>query len=128
VSIHKEISFEGEICQQLSAHGWLYDPTDAARYDRSRALYPPDVVAWVQETQPKAWDALQKTHGASAENVLLDRIRQQLNQIGTLDVLRWPVSRASFNICISLATRGICCRQPCRRRKHVYRTGQEGTC
>ena len=29
---------------------------DAAKYDRTRALFPEDVFAWVQATQPKAWE------------------------------------------------------------------------
>ena len=48
MSLHKEISFESEICQHLSAHGWLYAEGDAAGYDRTRALFPADVLAWVQ--------------------------------------------------------------------------------
>ena len=32
MSLHKEISFETEICQHLAAHGWLYTEGDAAGY------------------------------------------------------------------------------------------------
>ena len=91
MTLHKEISFEGEICAWLSAHGWLYAEGDAARYDRARALFPPDLIAWVRETQPDAWEALAKTHGAATEAVILDRVRQQMNGRGTLDVLRHGV-------------------------------------
>ena len=52
MSLHKEISFESEICQHLSDHGWLHAEGDAAAYDRARALFPADVLAWVQATQP----------------------------------------------------------------------------
>lgn len=88
MSLHKEISFETEICEHLSQHGWLYAKDDAASYDRARAVFPPDVVAWVQETQPKAWETLVKNHGPKAEETLLNRLRDQMNQRGTLDVLR----------------------------------------
>ncbi len=81
--LHKEVNFEIEICEHLSARGWLYDPGDAAHYDRARALFPSDVVAWVQATQPKAWEALQKNHGSQAESVLLDRLRASIDQRGT---------------------------------------------
>jgi type I restriction enzyme, R subunit len=94
-SVHKEIAFEDDICAHLAGHGWLYAPGDAEHYDRARALFPPDLIAWVQETQPMAWEALTKTHGASvesgAETVLLDRVRKQLDARGTLDVLRHGV-------------------------------------
>ena len=32
MSLHKEISFESEICQHLSDDGWLYADADAAAY------------------------------------------------------------------------------------------------
>ena len=48
MSLHKEISFENEICQHLSQTGWMYTEGDAAGYDRARALFPADVLAWVQ--------------------------------------------------------------------------------
>jgi type I restriction enzyme R subunit len=91
MSLHKEIEFENDICAHLSANGWLYDADDAKAYDRARALFPADILAWVQLTQPNAWDALTKNHGAAAEAVLLDRIRKQLDDRGTLDVIRFGV-------------------------------------
>jgi primosomal protein N' len=42
----------------------------------------------VQATQPKAWDTLTKNHGAQAGETLLARLRDQIDQRGTLDVLR----------------------------------------
>jgi type I restriction enzyme R subunit len=44
----------------------LYDEDDAAKYDRARASFPEDALARVQDTQPKAWDAIAKNHGAHA--------------------------------------------------------------
>jgi type I restriction enzyme R subunit len=88
VSLHKEISFESELCDHLGAHGWHYADGDAAHYHRARALFPADVVAWVQTTQPQAWSALVKNHGNKAADTLLDRLRAQMDQRGTLDVLR----------------------------------------
>jgi type I restriction enzyme R subunit len=88
MSLHKEISFETEICAHLAAYGWLYAEGDAAAYDRARALFPADVLAWVQATQPQTWQTLVKNHGAAAGETLLARLRDQLDQRGTLDVLR----------------------------------------
>ncbi len=88
MSLHKEISFENDICAHLASRGWLHEEEDAARYDRARSLFPEDVVAWVQGTQRQAWDTLVKNHGDKARNTLLDRLRDQLDQRGTLDVLR----------------------------------------
>jgi type I restriction enzyme, R subunit len=88
MSLHKEINLEIEVCGHLAAHGWLYADGDAANYDRALAVFPADVLVWVQEAQPKAWDVLTKNHGTQAVDVLLARLREQLNTRGTLDVLR----------------------------------------
>jgi type I restriction enzyme R subunit len=103
MSLHKEISFEDEICDYLAANGWFYVEGDAALYDRTRALFPSDLIAWVQATQPKAWDALVKNHGASAQTMLLDRIRKQFDDRGTLDVLRHGVELIGLRHPIALA-------------------------
>ena len=103
MSLHKEISFEDEICGYLAAKGWLYVEGDAALYDRARALFPPDLIAWVQATQLKAWETLVKNHGPGAEAMLLDRIRKQLDDRGTLDVLRHGVELIGLRHPIALA-------------------------
>jgi len=103
VSLHKEISFETEICAHLAAHGWLYAEGDAAAYDRARALFPADVLAWVQATQPKAWETLTKNHGGKAGETLLSRLRDQLDQRGTLDVLRHGIELLGLKQPLKLA-------------------------
>ena len=88
MSLHKEQRFEQEICEHLAAHGWLYQVDDAQNYSRETALYLPDVLAWIEESQPEAWSGLEKTHGGNAPKVLAERLRKNLNDRGTLDVLR----------------------------------------
>jgi type I restriction enzyme, R subunit len=103
MSLHKEISFESEICQHLADNGWLYAEGDATDYDRARALFPADVLAWAQATQPKAWETLTKNHGAQAAETLLGRLRDQLGQRGTLDVLRHGLELLGLNKPLKLA-------------------------
>ena len=103
MSTYKEIHFELEICQYLAEHGWLYAEGDAANYDRARALFPADVLAWVQETQPKAWETLTKNHGAKAGETLLTRLRDQLDTRGTLDVLRHGIELLGLKAPLMLA-------------------------
>ena len=67
MTLHKEVNFETEICEHLGANGWLYADGDSANYDRQRALFPADVLAWVPATQPKAWETLVKNHGELTE-------------------------------------------------------------
>lgn len=103
MSLHKELRFETDICEHLAAHGWLYAEGDAAAYDRAQALFPADVLAWVQETQPKAWEVLSKNHGAKAEETLLGRLRDQIDQRGTLDVLRHGIELLGLKQPLKLA-------------------------
>ena len=88
MSLHTEINLEVEICEHLAAHGWHYTPGDAAKYDRTLALYPDDLLAWVQTSQPKAWQALVKLHGEHAARSLSERVRTVIEQAGTIDALR----------------------------------------
>ena len=87
-TLHQEHHFESAICEHLGRHGWLYAEGDAALYDRHSALFLPDLLAWVEATQPESWQALAKTHGASLPKVLAERVRKCLNEHGTLEVLR----------------------------------------
>ncbi len=103
MNLYKEINFENEVCEYLSDHGWLYVEHDAENYDKARALFPADVLAWVEATQPKAWEALTKNHGAQAGGTLLARLRDQLDQRGTLDVLRHGIELLGLKQPLKLA-------------------------
>lgn len=89
-AIHTEKAFENDICDALAASGWLYaGEEDHQRYDRDYNLYPSDLIAWVQDTQPKAWATLTKSNGAKATQVVTDRLRKALDASGALHVLRY---------------------------------------
>lgn len=104
MSKHKEIGFEDVICDHLAANGWLYGAPnsdgDASGYDRARALFPADVAAWFEATQPKPWAEAKGRHGEAA---ILDRIRKQLDARGTLDVLRSGVDIVGLRTPLTLA-------------------------
>ena len=103
MSLHKEIHFEAEIAEHLGAHGWHYAEGDAAGYDRSRAIFPADLLAWIQESQPDAWEVLQKNHGSNATETLLNRLRAQLDQRGSLEVLRQGIELLGLKKPLQLA-------------------------
>lgn len=88
MSPHKELAFEDCICAHLAAHGWLYEPDAATRYDRIHAMFPEDLAAWLQHTQPEAWNSLQKTYGPAVATTLAGRLRTALDKQGTLPLLR----------------------------------------
>ena len=101
-SLHQEHYFEAEICQQLGANDWLYAEGDAAQYDRANAFYLPDLMAWIEETQPDTWERLTKTHGPATTERLSERVRKSLNERGTLDVLRRGVEMLGLKEPLSL--------------------------
>lgn len=88
MSLHREIKLEEEICERLAANGWIYEPDSADRYDRALALFPEDVSAWVEATQPKAWEAIKANQGAKAGKVLAERLRKALDAQGLMEILR----------------------------------------
>lgn len=100
MAIQHEDAFEVELCGYLAAHGWEYSPDDT-RYDRGRALFPGDVFAWLEATQPEQLEKLVKPGASEASRdqgrrQILDRIvaaasTDPMNGGGTLNVLKAPV-------------------------------------
>src|SRR6218665_2890136 len=83
MGIQHEIAFEDEICAHLAANGWLYS-ANSDGYDKGRALFPEDVFAWLQETQPEEWAKVVKPTATPAEqeqarSQLLDRLVKTLD-------------------------------------------------
>lgn len=101
-NLHQEHYFEAEICQSLATNGWLYAEGDAAHYDRTHALFMPDLLAWIEATQPDTWQRLSKTHGPALHERLAERVRKSLNERGTLDVLRRGVEMLGLKEPLSL--------------------------
>jgi len=91
MTLHTEINLENEICDHLAAHGWLYEKDAASVYDRPAALFPPDLFDWISATQPEAWESINKSQGSEAKAHILARVRKQLDERGTLEVLRHGV-------------------------------------
>lgn len=102
MNLHQEHHFEREICEHLAANGWLYADGDAAHYDRSTALFLPDLLAWIEATQPESWQSLTKTHGPQAAQRFAERLRKNLDERGTLDVLRRGVEMVGLKQPLSL--------------------------
>ena len=86
--IHHECELERYIVSQLAASGWLVGKS--SNYDQSRALYPEDIMGWLQDSQPDALDKLKRLHGTAAETSILDRLVKVLDSKdgGTINVLR----------------------------------------
>jgi type I restriction enzyme R subunit len=86
---YNEKAFETAIeLHLLGAGGYAKGDRDA--YDPARTLFPADVIAFVQATQPKEWAYMEKLQGAKAADILLDDLARALNSEheGCLKVLR----------------------------------------
>ena len=91
---HQEKHFENYIVGKLQGQGWDVGHTD--NYDTERALYPQDLAAWLQTSQPKVWEKLVKDHGDRALEHLMNQIVKALEdpKKGTMHVLRRGISIA----------------------------------
>ena len=94
---HQEKHFEHYIVSRLVAQGWKLGET--SQYDTERALYPEDLVAWLEASgQGNKWAKLiELNHGnaGKAREVLMDRLANALSglpnkqiEYGTIHVLR----------------------------------------
>lgn len=93
-----ELNFQNDVIAEMIAGGWQRG--EAAKYDRARALYPEDVIGFVQETQPEQWEKFCTLYPSDPEEKFLERVAEQLNKadpnaanqmirtFGTLGVLR----------------------------------------
>ncbi len=93
-----EIIFQNDMIQQLLANGWLLGK--AVGYNRDLALYPEDVLGFVQDTQDAQWQKFKALYPTDTEQKFLERVATQLNKadpnaankemrtFGTLGVLR----------------------------------------
>jgi type I restriction enzyme R subunit len=82
----KEAQFQQDIITAMIAQGWLTGP--ASGYDRRTALYTEDFLGYFKEAWPERWDKFAKANPNKPEEVLVQKLVRELEQDGTLDVLR----------------------------------------
>lgn len=82
----KEARFQQDIIHALSAQGWLVGSVGG--YDRLTALYTEDALGYFKEAWPERWDKFAKANPNNPDDVLVQKLVRELEQSGTLDVLR----------------------------------------
>ncbi|MFB4203228.1 type I restriction endonuclease subunit R [Arhodomonas sp. KWT2] len=85
--MHQEIYFEQAMEQSLTEHGG-YEQGAPQGFDPARALFPDEVIAFIQASQPQRWQSLVKLHGDQAGEVLLSALFKELASKNALHVLR----------------------------------------
>ena len=90
MAVHTEIRFEEAIERCLLSKVGGYAKGDAKAFDARLALFPEDVIAFIQATQEPAWKAIASYHGANARAAVLDDLARALSSpaMGLLHVLR----------------------------------------
>ncbi len=109
MSITKESAFEANIEAHLLEHGW--HRLSPAAYDRNAGVFGDEVIAFVQASQPKAWQQLVTRHGGetTAKEKFLKVVVDALDHRGTISVLRSPVkdSGVSVRLCYFKPASGL---------------------
>ncbi len=82
-----ETAFESAIEQGLVAAGG-YRKRYATDYDEALALFPDDVIGFIQDSQPKRWEQLETLLADKTHATVLDSLAKELATKGTLHVLR----------------------------------------
>ncbi len=84
---HSELAFEIAIEAGLIGSGG-YQKRSPAAYDEALALFPDDVIGFLQDTQGPKWAQLEALLGAKTPATVLDNLAKELEVKGTLNVLR----------------------------------------
>lgn len=84
---HTEHAFEVAIEAGLLASGG-YQKRAPADFDEALALFPPDVLGFIQDSQPTRWEQLQVLLGPRTDATVLDALVKELETKGSLHVLR----------------------------------------
>ncbi len=82
-----EKAFEDAIVSHLS-NGAGYQVGNSATFSQELALDKTVLYQFIQASQPKAWKKLSEIHGLTVESKFIQRLYQELEFRGMLDVLR----------------------------------------
>ncbi len=83
---YKEQDFEEHIEEYLLKSD--YQKRYSENFNKDLCLIPDEVVQFIQSSQPKEYEKLQKQYGADTSDKLCYRIAKEISQKGTLQILR----------------------------------------
>ncbi len=83
---YDEAAFEDEIVAALLSRGYTRVPSDG--FDAERGIFPDEVVSFVQETQPEAWQKVVTAYKGNARERFLQELTSALERQGTLELIR----------------------------------------
>ena len=83
---YREVNFEEHIEAHLNQS--CYQSRQSALYDRNLCLISDETLQFIRDTQPDAYQRLERQYGEETPVKLLDRVSKQIERRGVLDVLR----------------------------------------
>jgi len=81
-----EKAFEAYIQETMAARGWISGSTQS--WDKGKALFPGQVIAFIKDTQAGLWAQMEKLHGRELTGKLIEALVKERNAKGTLHILR----------------------------------------
>ena len=101
MSVHTEEAFESSIESHLLADGWA--KLASSGYDRDLGLFPDELLSFIEDSQPKAWQQLVTRLGGEgiARSKVPQHVAAQIDHRGTISVLRDAVklNGVTFHTC-----------------------------
>jgi len=85
--IHTELTFEEAIESSLLENGG-YISGNPRDFDEKLGIFPSHVIDFVKNSQPKEWHKISNLHKSNVEERVIQRLLQELESRGTLDVIR----------------------------------------
>lgn len=82
-----ERAFETYVEEILATTG-NWKPGDITAWDKERAIFPAQIIAFIQDTQPKLWEQMRALHGTGLESLIVVGLVKELEIKGSLHVLR----------------------------------------
>lgn len=82
-----ERAFEVHVEEMLLGEGGWRSGTNS-EWDVERALFPAQVVAFLETTQPKLWAEMRALHGTTLDTLVVKALAKELDVKGMLHVLR----------------------------------------
>ncbi len=83
----KEIDFEEHIENYLVNDVEEYHVVSPKEYNKELCVIPNEIIAFVKDTQPKKYEALQKQYGANVDTQIVNNVARNLSKNKTLHVL-----------------------------------------
>lgn len=84
----KEIHFEEHIEAYLTQTVKEYHSISPKLYDKNLCVIPTEIIAFIKDTQPKAYKALEKQYGEQTDAKIVANVADKISKNKTLDVLR----------------------------------------